>query len=252
MAAVTDITIVNGIPTAGSGTVASLSKFEKAASTAPLATDPALVVSISPNSVNANGQATMANSAPVVIASNQSAVPVSGTVATTPHNLLAATGTNGFIATPFALLNASDTGLNALASGGSVTSANGGTSGKFSQTNFGSAKKALIWLNVVTAGWTPTAGAVITGWFLHSTDGGTTFESLVSTPSTTVAALPRAPDFVIPAYQGGTALAAGNVLFSALVNLPYDTVKIVLQNNTGAAFGAGAHTVFCGPVADAS
>lgn len=50
----------------------------KAASTAPAATDPALVVAISPNSVNANGQATMANSAPVVIASNQSAVPVSG------------------------------------------------------------------------------------------------------------------------------------------------------------------------------
>lgn len=42
-----------------------------AASTAPVATDPALVVAISPNSVNANGQATMANSAPVTIASNQ-------------------------------------------------------------------------------------------------------------------------------------------------------------------------------------
>lgn len=48
----------------------------KGASSAALATDPALVVAISPNSVNANGQATMANSAPVVIASNQSAVPV--------------------------------------------------------------------------------------------------------------------------------------------------------------------------------
>lgn len=42
----------------------------KAASTAPGATDPALVVAISPNSVNANGQATMANSAPIVPASN--------------------------------------------------------------------------------------------------------------------------------------------------------------------------------------
>ncbi len=45
----------------------------KAASTAPAATDTALVVAISPNSVNANGQATMANSAPVVIASDQTA-----------------------------------------------------------------------------------------------------------------------------------------------------------------------------------
>lgn len=41
-----------------------------AASTAPAAADPAVVVAISPNSVNANGQATMANSAPVVPASN--------------------------------------------------------------------------------------------------------------------------------------------------------------------------------------
>ena len=38
----------------------------KAASTAPLATDPALVVAISPNSINANGLRTPANSAPVV------------------------------------------------------------------------------------------------------------------------------------------------------------------------------------------
>jgi hypothetical protein len=50
---------------------------------APTAADYALVVGIHPDSVNANGQATMANSAPVVIASNQTAVPVSGTVAVT-------------------------------------------------------------------------------------------------------------------------------------------------------------------------
>lgn len=42
----------------------------KAASTAPVATDPALVVAISPNGVNANGQATSANSAPIVGASD--------------------------------------------------------------------------------------------------------------------------------------------------------------------------------------
>lgn len=53
------------------GTVAAV----KAANTAPSTADPGLVVSISPNSVNANGQALSSNSAPVVIASNQSAVP---------------------------------------------------------------------------------------------------------------------------------------------------------------------------------
>lgn len=50
-----------------------------AASTAPVATDPALVVAISPNGTNANGQAPMANSAPVTIASNQSAVSITST-----------------------------------------------------------------------------------------------------------------------------------------------------------------------------
>lgn len=81
------ITIVNGVPTAPSGTVSSLDAiFDatngpaaiKAASTAPIATDAALVVAISPNSVNTNGQATMANSAPVAIASDQTLIPVGG------------------------------------------------------------------------------------------------------------------------------------------------------------------------------
>lgn len=59
--------VVIGDPSLNAGVAAV-----KDASTAPAATDPALVVAISPNSVNANGQATMANSAPVVISSNQS------------------------------------------------------------------------------------------------------------------------------------------------------------------------------------
>jgi hypothetical protein len=42
----------------------------KGASTAPSATDPAIVVAISPNSVNANGANTSANSAPVVPATD--------------------------------------------------------------------------------------------------------------------------------------------------------------------------------------
>ncbi len=46
---------------------------------APTGADTALVVAIHPDSVNANGQATMVNSAPVVLASNHSAVPISNT-----------------------------------------------------------------------------------------------------------------------------------------------------------------------------
>jgi hypothetical protein len=78
MVAVTDVTIASGIPTVGTGTVATLSKFEKSASSgAPAASDVALAVSL--RDANANGQATMTNSAPVVIASNQTAIPTNAT-----------------------------------------------------------------------------------------------------------------------------------------------------------------------------
>lgn len=82
MANLTSVGVTAGVPTSGTGTVSTLDNLPtllgtvKAASTAPSAVDPALVVSLSPNGVNANGQATMANSAPVVLASNQSNLPI--------------------------------------------------------------------------------------------------------------------------------------------------------------------------------
>lgn len=94
MTNLTSVGITSGVPTSGTGTVSTIDNLIavglpisngtntaaiKAASTAPVAGDPGLVVSISPNSVNPNGQATMANSAPVVIASNQASIPVTGT-----------------------------------------------------------------------------------------------------------------------------------------------------------------------------
>lgn len=54
----------------------------KAASTAPVATDPALVVALSPNGLLPPGQAVMASSAPVVLASDQSVLPVKALPAT--------------------------------------------------------------------------------------------------------------------------------------------------------------------------
>jgi hypothetical protein len=91
--------ITNGVPDSGTGNITTLGQHlsaiqtaatspfakvtdgtstaaVKAASTAPAATDPALVVAISPNSVNANGSAASASSAPVVIASDQAAVAI--------------------------------------------------------------------------------------------------------------------------------------------------------------------------------
>ena len=53
----------------------------KVMTTAPGSSDPALVVALSPNGLNANGQTTMANSAPVVLASDQSVIPINGSIA---------------------------------------------------------------------------------------------------------------------------------------------------------------------------
>lgn len=86
MSNLTSVTLTAGIPSAGNGTVSTLDNLPnlvlqakstdgtntaavKAANTAPATADPALVVTISPNSVNANGRTTPANSAPVVQAS---------------------------------------------------------------------------------------------------------------------------------------------------------------------------------------
>ena len=78
MTNLTTVTLTAGVPTAGTGTVSTFDgTFQtangpiaiKAASTAPSASDPALVVAISPNSVNSNGRTTPSGSAPVVQAS---------------------------------------------------------------------------------------------------------------------------------------------------------------------------------------
>lgn len=81
-----------GLVTIGDGTTSPV--VVTPASTAPAATDKALVVAISPNSVNANGQTTMAASAPVVLAIDQSQIPVSitGTAAISAASLPLPTG----------------------------------------------------------------------------------------------------------------------------------------------------------------
>lgn len=160
-------------------------------------------------------------------------------------------GTSGFIVSPFQLFTSADTGLNALTSGSVVTSAHGGatTNGIFTQTDFANGQVGQVWFTIVTAGWTPTAGGVLAFWWLLSSDGGTTFEALVASPSATVAALPRNPDFQIPLEAA--ALSAGALKFAVgPVPLPWTSAKCVIQNQTGATLGAGAHTVTCGPIAD--
>ncbi len=158
-------------------------------------------------------------------------------------NFLEATGTGGLItaATTVAWVTA----LASLTNGSASTS-----STVFSQSTFAQAQKLQAWFINGTASFTPTAGGLLAFWWLLSTDGGTTFETLVSTPSATVPALPRPPDFMIPFDV--VAFASGNIRFaSGPFGYPYLGAKLVVQNLTGATLSTtGTPTVLIGGVAD--
>lgn len=124
MTNITTVTLTSGVPTgpAGAATVSTIDQLlaagcpisdgttnlvaVKAASTAAVAADKALVVSISPNGVNANGQATMANGAPVSLPSDQSTISVA------QDTSKLANGASGTTLTPlFAPIVASSSGV---------------------------------------------------------------------------------------------------------------------------------------------
>jgi hypothetical protein len=149
-------------------------------------------------------------------------------------------GTSGFIATPFNLLS---TELNAIANAGTATSSVGGTSGVFTQTNFANAQWVLpYWTYGAAFGTAPTAGANLTGWWLMSPDGGTTFEATVSGT-----ALPRPPDFIIPVYLN---ITSTGILFGPVCRAPWTSCKVLIQNNTGQTLPATGNLIKCGPVAE--
>jgi hypothetical protein len=149
------------------------------------------------------------------------------------------TGTsNGSIISPLTLTAGTD--LASLASGSAVT-LSGGTGGAFTQTDTGSAQTGIVYFQTVTAGFTPTAGGGISIWWLFSPDGGSTYETTPATPSTTVPALPRPPDCIIP--LDAAALGTSAVKVSLPCKLPYGKFKVLVQNNAGAAFGAGNYTL---------
>lgn len=152
-----------------------------------------------------------------------------------PTNFLQETG---FLATPFNLMT---TELNALGSGANAVSSVGGTSGVFTQTNFGSGIFAAIHFKAGGA-FTVVAGGYFAGWFLYSPDGSA-FEKVVA-----AADLPRPPDFIIPMPTGATAT---NDVFQAagLVRLPWWSTKCYIGNRCGVALSASGHVIQCGPVA---
>lgn len=164
-------------------------------------------------------------------------------------NFLHTAGTNGFLSTQRVITWT--TALNNLASGARAISDTTANTGLVSQTSFSNAQLGQAFFTTVTTGWTPTAGGCFACWFLLSSDGGSTFEvESRTTPSTTVPAVARPPDFIIPVYTGGTAIAAGDVLYSQVFPLPFLSAKIIVQNMTGAALAAQAHTLTIGGVAN--
>ena len=159
-------------------------------------------------------------------------------------------GTDGFIGTKRVVTASS--WLASLAGGARAISDNTADTGIFSQSSFGNCQYGMAWLEVVTAGWTPTQGGVIACWWNLSPDGGSTFETESrTTPSTTVPAVARPPDFIIPVYTGGTALSVGDIYFAVgPFPLPYQSAKLIAQNFTGATLGAGNHKITIAGVQD--
>ncbi|SRR6266478_8582051 len=157
-------------------------------------------------------------------------------------NFLEATGgsTAGYFSAVTTLMSSEFVSL-----GSSLTAVSASTftsSGSFGQAIWGEVAVTLA------ASGTPTAGAFISGWFMRSLDGGTTFES---TTGSSGLGLPRPPDFIVP--YSTLAYASSAVVFaSGIVKMPWSPVKLCIFNGIGITLPAstnGYSTVKIGPVA---
>jgi len=153
-------------------------------------------------------------------------------------NFLQAAGSHGFIVTPVTIMT---TELNTLANGSCAASSVGGTSGVFTQTNFGQA----IWaeLEFIAGGaFTPTAGGFLALWWLFS-EAGSTFEKTV-----TATDQPRSPDAIIPLFA--SAYATNDIAkANGIIRLPaYDT-KGYMANHSGVSLPGSGNIIKVGPTA---
>lgn len=151
-------------------------------------------------------------------------------------------GTNGFLVPPFIAMSSE---LIGLANGSVAVSSGYGTAGKFTSTNFGNAPQMYAWAVFGSSVAAPSAGANLTGWYVHSPDGGTSYEKV-----STVSGLPRSPDFIIPANSTGAYAAAEVIYGIGVPPTPYDNCRIAIQNNLGVTLSTAATSIYFGPVAD--
>ncbi len=158
----------------------------------------------------------------------------------------AGTLNNGLLQSALTLLS-SDTGWNSITNGSTAVSSVGGSSGVFTNANTGQAMIGDLYLTLGAIGSALSAGAVLSGWFLKSLDGGTTFETAVSG-----AALARAPDFII--RLPATTISAGSVYATDgthKITVPAVPFKVFVQNNTGQTFASSGNTLkLATPTAD--
>jgi hypothetical protein len=146
-------------------------------------------------------------------------------------------GTNGFIATPFNLMT---TELNSLASTNSAISSVGGTSGVFTQANF---VYGLAYEVVFTAGGSISsisAGGNLSGWWIKSPDGGSTFEKTISNT-----ALPRPPDLLIPL---DASYSSSDLRFGLIAACPWPSAKLFIINNSGQTLPSSGNIIKAAPV----
>lgn len=145
---------------------------------------------------------------------------------------------SGYLVAPFSVTSTSL--LASMTSGGYAVS-----TASFNQSNTGGAIQGNVWfVNTSTSGVQQTAGANFAGWWVHS-DAAGNFEVY-----STVAGMPRAPDFIVPLPSTSTSLStSGFYAAQGQVILPPDNFKVFVQNNAGVTLGSTAGYFQIGPIA---
>jgi hypothetical protein len=156
---------------------------------------------------------------------------------TTPFLWGLGTSNNGLLVS---LLTLQSTELNSLTDTSISLSSVGGSSGKFTNSDTGGAIWGEMFLTLGAISSALNPGANVAGWFIKSSDSGSTFEKSSIIP-------PRPPDFIIPLPED-TISSADEFTAVGKVLLPSVQFKVMLQNNTGQSFASSANLLKLAPI----